>query len=201
MWPRGRVQFDYRGIIWTILVEDTEMMLYTNCESSGPCSFRQEYCWKFYFENLFLSLYSLPYTTTSSTPRDHTDSHYKYHHYGVNFKTSIWIARHVVQVWHYWEWHPPFSSQYSGGGVDGTQYAKGRYAVCRNSVISYADNKFYFQKVEFSSRNKLNEVKNSFFLVFASLALKSLDISSSFRGLNMNWGNRNTENIKQTQQN
>jgi len=38
-------------------------------------------------------------------------------------------------------WHPPppFGTQYSGGGLDGTQYAKGRYAVRRNSVISYAE--------------------------------------------------------------
>ena len=32
----------------------------------------------------------------------------------------------------------------------GTQYAKGRYAVRRNSVISYADINFYFKKVQFS---------------------------------------------------
>ena len=33
---------------------------------------------------------------------------------------------------------PPFGTQYSGF-LDGTQYAKGRYAIHRNSVISYAD--------------------------------------------------------------
>ena len=48
---------------------------------------------------------------------------------------------------------PPFGTQYSGGGLDGTQYAKGWYAVRRNSVISYADINFYFKKVQFSSRN------------------------------------------------
>jgi len=49
---------------------------------------------------------------------------------------------------------PPFGTQYSGGGgLDGTQYAKGRYAVRRNFVISYADINFYFKKVQFSSKN------------------------------------------------
>jgi len=47
----------------------------------------------------------------------------------------------------------PFGTQYSGGDLDGTQYAKGRYAIRRNSVISYADINFYFQKVQFSSKN------------------------------------------------
>jgi len=37
--------------------------------------------------------------------------------------------------------------------LDGTQYAKGWYAVRRNSVISYADINFYFKKDQFSSRN------------------------------------------------
>ena len=38
-------------------------------------------------------------------------------------------------------------------GEDHGQYAKGRYAVRRNSVISYADIIFYFKKVPFSSKN------------------------------------------------
>ena len=37
--------------------------------------------------------------------------------------------------------------------LDGTQYAKGWYAVRRISVILYADINFYFKKVQFSSRN------------------------------------------------
>jgi len=41
-----------RGIIWTTLVEDLLMMLYTKYESSGPCSFRQEDFLKLHFENL-----------------------------------------------------------------------------------------------------------------------------------------------------
>jgi len=41
------------GIIWTTLVEDLKMKLYTKYESSGPCSFRQEDFWKLQFENLF----------------------------------------------------------------------------------------------------------------------------------------------------
>ena len=51
-----------------------------------------------------------------------------------------------------WLSPPPFGTQYSVF-LDGTQYAKGRYAVHRNSVISYADINFYFKKVQFSSRN------------------------------------------------
>jgi len=51
--PQGGVNFDPRGIIWTTLVEDLLMMLYTKYESSGPCSFRQEDFWKLHFENLF----------------------------------------------------------------------------------------------------------------------------------------------------
>jgi len=53
----------------------------------------------------------------------------------------------------------PFGMLYSGFFLDSTQYAKGRYAVLKNPVILYADNKFYFQKVQFTSRNKLNKVK------------------------------------------
>ena len=49
---------------------------------------------------------------------------------------------------------PPFwYAVFRGGGLDGTQYAKGWYAVRRNSVISYADINFYFKKVQFSPRN------------------------------------------------
>ena len=51
---------------------------------------------------------------------------------------------------------PHFGTQYSGGCLDGTQYAKGRYAVRKNPVISYADINFYFKKVQFSSRNTTN---------------------------------------------
>ena len=38
-----------------------------------------------------------------------------------------------------YEGDTPFCTQYSEGGVDGTQYAKGPYAVRINFVISYAD--------------------------------------------------------------
>jgi len=37
--------------------------------------------------------------------------------------------------------------------LDGKQYAKGRYAVRKNPVISYADIIFYFKKKKNSSRN------------------------------------------------
>jgi len=36
------------------------------------------------------------------------------------------------------------------GFLDGTQYAKGRYAVRKNPVISYADIIFYYKKVKCS---------------------------------------------------
>ena len=48
---------------------------------------------------------------------------------------------------------PPFWYAVYRGCLGGTQYAKGRYAVRRNSVISYADINFYFKKVPFSSKN------------------------------------------------
>ena len=51
---------------------------------------------------------------------------------------------------------PPFWCAVFRGVLDGTHYAKGRYAVCTNPVISYADIKFYFKKVQFSSRNTTN---------------------------------------------
>ena len=40
--------------------------------------------------------------------------------------------------------------------LDGTQYTKCRYAVPKNPVVLYADIKFYFKKVQFSSRNTTN---------------------------------------------
>jgi len=48
---------------------------------------------------------------------------------------------------------PPLWYAVFRGDLDGTQYAKGRYAVRRNYVISYAFINFYFKKVKFSSKN------------------------------------------------
>jgi len=45
---------------------------------------------------------------------------------------------------------PPFWYAVFRGDLDSMQYAKGRYAVRRNFVISYADINFYFKKVQFS---------------------------------------------------
>ena len=42
---------------------------------------------------------------------------------------------------------PPFWYAVFSWVLDGTQYAKGRYAVRKNPVISYADINFYFKKV------------------------------------------------------
>ena len=44
---------------------------------------------------------------------------------------------------------PPFRYAVFSGVLVGTQYAKGWYAVRKNSVISYADINFYLKKVQF----------------------------------------------------
>ena len=79
---------------------------------------------------------------------------------------SLLVGLYNKGAYNQWGWHrylarsiqegdtpPPFGTQYLGGDLDGTQYAKGRYAICRNSVISYADINFYIKKVQFSSKN------------------------------------------------
>ena len=43
----------------------------------------------------------------------------------------------------------PPSCSIQGGGLDSTQYAKGRYAIREHPVISYADNKFTFKRYNF----------------------------------------------------
>jgi len=56
------------------------MMLYTKYESSGPCSFRQEDFWKFYFKNLYILTQWPTYATNwnglnnfdRGPPRDHS---------------------------------------------------------------------------------------------------------------------------------
>jgi len=52
--PLGRVNFDPRGKIWTTLVEDLLMMLYTKYESFGSCSYRKEDIWKLHLKPKFL---------------------------------------------------------------------------------------------------------------------------------------------------
>ena len=46
-----------RGIIWTTLVEDLQMMLFTKFESSGPCCFKQEDFCMFHFKTYLLTLW------------------------------------------------------------------------------------------------------------------------------------------------
>ena len=77
--------------------------------------------------------------------------------------------------------------------LDGTQYAKGRYAVRKNPVVSYADNKFYSKKVQFSSRNTINEVKKPVFRHVRHFII----IYPGIR-LTMNLGNETLKNIKKT---
>jgi len=109
------------------------------------------------------------------------------------FMFSCWLfISYKFLMRNIWGWHPSFWYAVFRCFLDGKQYAKGQYAVCKNLVISYADNKFYFQKVQFSSRNKLNEVKNIISWGFAYHCART----SSFRGLNMNLGNRNTEKYR-----
>ena len=55
------------------------------------------------------------------------------------------IARFNTRGWH----PPPFWYAVFRGDLDGTQYAKGRYAVRRNSVISYADIIFTLKRSNF----------------------------------------------------
>ena len=58
------------------------------------------------------------------------------------------IELHVVKILiAYRRVTPPFLVRSIQGGF--RQYAKGRYAVRRDSVISYADINFYFKKVQF----------------------------------------------------
>ena len=61
-----------------------------------------------------------------------------------------------------WGWHPTFGTQYSEGALDGTQYAKGWYAVRRNSVISYADINFYLKRSHFHQETQHTCHTNSF---------------------------------------
>ena len=49
---------------------------------------------------------------------------------------------------------PPFYYAVFRGVLDGTQYAKGRYAVRKNPVISYADIDFYFKRPNFHQETK-----------------------------------------------
>jgi hypothetical protein len=57
MTPGGRDNFDPSTIIWTTLVEDLKIILYTKYLSSKPCTFNQEIFLKFlqytYKENLW----------------------------------------------------------------------------------------------------------------------------------------------------
>ena len=43
------------NVVHQRLVENLQMMQYTNYESSGPCSFRQEDFWKLHFEDPFFT--------------------------------------------------------------------------------------------------------------------------------------------------
>jgi len=95
---------------------------------------------------------------------------------------------------------PPFWYAVFRGNLDGTQYAKGRYAVRRNSVISYADINCYFKKVQLSSQTQhtwhtksINSKKNC---ALATLALFGL--ISAFLNLKMDfriWRGQNIGNL------
>ena len=62
---------------------------------------------------------------------------------------------------------PPFWYAVFWGCLGGTQYAKGRYAIHKNPVISYADMNIYFKKVQFSSRNTKNVTNKVKYLYFS----------------------------------
>jgi len=56
---------------------------------------------------------------------------------------------------------PPFWYAVFRGDLDGTQYAKGRYAVRRNSVILYAYINLYFKKVQISlKKHNTRDIQN-----------------------------------------
>jgi len=70
---------------------------------------------------------------SSITP--HTDDNFPFKLF-INYMVKIHTFRRVTP--------PPFWYAVFRGGLGGTQYAKGRYAVRKNPVISYADINFYF---------------------------------------------------------
>ena len=82
---------------------------------------------------------------------------------------------------------PPFGTQYSGGDLDGTQYAKGRYTVRRNSVILYADINFYFKRVQFSlKKHNTHDIQSQITKKIArSLRSRFLGSFRHFFNLNM----------------
>ena len=72
-------------------------------------------------------------------------------------RNDKWLLNQQLVTLTYMRVTPPFwYTVFRGGGLDGTQYAKGRYAVRKYPVISYADIDFYFKQVQFSSRNTTN---------------------------------------------
>ena len=73
------------------------------------------------------------------------------------------------------------TKQYSRDFKYGTQYAKGRYAVCKNPVISFADIKFYFLKVQFSSRSTI--IVKCSCVTFENLSLERLNMDYTFEKL------------------
>ena len=97
---------------------------------------------------------------------------------------------------------PLFGTQYSGGILDGTQYAKGRYAVRESLLISYADINSYFKKVQFSPKNTTRGAKKVNKSNFFTRSLRSRlfkKIISAFINLNIDLGrskNRNSNKQK-----
>ena len=83
------------------------------------------------------------------------------------------------------------------GNLDGTHYAKGRYAVRRNSVISYADINFYFKKVQFSlKKHNTHDIQSQITLKKFARSLRSrfFGLISAFIYFNMDfriWGGQN----------
>jgi len=92
---------------------------------------------------------------------------------------------------------PPLLVRSIQRDLDGTQYAKGRYAVRRNSVISYADINLYFKKVLFSSKSTTHVT----YKVARSLRSRFFGIISAFINVNMDLGrSKSSEFNKQTHQ-
>jgi len=85
---------------------------------------------------------------------------------------------------------PPLWYAVFKGDLDGTQYAKGRFAVRRNSVISYADINLYFKKIQFSSKTQhtWHTMSKNSKTIARSLRSRFFGDISAFLNLNMDFG-------------
>ena len=108
---------------------------------SGPKIFL---CPKRLFFTIFSSLASLAINFKHNFNRNMAQNTLKYDFYSPPPPVDKVHAPPKVKSW----------IRHCRGYLDGTQYAKGRYAVRKNYVISYAYINFYFKKVQFSLKKQ-----------------------------------------------